>query len=283
MLLLDYLLATYNNMSRNKIKGLLTKGAIKVDGIIQTKYNYPVTTENRIEIVRGTDAVMDKSTRNMRRFATIEYEDPWLIVINKKTGVLSVPTGHHGFCLKTLLDEYLERKGEHRTTHVVHRLDKETSGLMIYAKSREIQEIFTNDWHNIISDRRYYAITSGIPQEERTIKSWLWDDQYGYVHSSQKDNSGKLAITHYRILKTNGQFALLDVKLETGRKNQIRVHLQDISCPVIGDTKYGNGINPIRRLGLHAYRLNFIHPHSHKKMNFETPLPAAFFKIIEKK
>jgi 23S rRNA pseudouridine1911/1915/1917 synthase len=204
------------------------------------------------------------------------------MIVNKKTGVLSVPTGHHGFCLKTLLDGYLERKGEHPTAHVVHRLDKETSGLMIYAKSREIQDIFTHNWHDIIADRRYFAITNGIPKPaDGSLQSWLWDDNYGYVHSSKEDNGGKFAKTHYHTLQTNNNHALLDVRLETGRKNQIRVHLQDIKCPVVGDSKYGNGDNPIGRLGLHAYKLAFTHPITHKQMIFETPLPASFQKLID--
>jgi 23S rRNA pseudouridine1911/1915/1917 synthase len=283
MLLLEYLLINYKDTSRSKIKKLLANGAVRVDGVVQTQFNFPVNPNNKVQIIKDKDkAITSKADQNLRHFATIEYEDPWLMIVNKKTGVLSVPTGHHGFCLKTLLDGYLERKGEHRTAHVVHRLDKETSGLMIYAKSREIQDIFTHNWHDIIADRRYFAITNGIPKPaDGSLQNWLWDDNYGYVHSSKEDNGGKFAKTHYHTLQTNNNHALLDVRLETGRKNQIRVHLQDIKCPVVGDSKYGNGDNPIGRLGLHAYKLAFTHPITHKQMIFETPLPASFQKLID--
>jgi 23S rRNA pseudouridine1911/1915/1917 synthase len=282
MLLLDYLLENYKDLSRNKIKTLLTKGAVTVDGEVRTKYDFPVSSENLVQIVRNKNAAASRADNNMRHFATIEYEDQWLIVVNKKTGVLSVPTGHHGFCMKTLLDEYLERKGEHRTVHIVHRLDKETSGLMLFAKSRQIQQIFTDNWHEIITDRRYYAVTDSIPRKENdTIKSWLYDDSHGHVHSSPTDNGGKFAVTHYKTLQVTPKYALLDVKLETGRKNQIRVHLQDIGCPVVGDAKYGYS-TPIGRLGLHAYRLCFTHPITHKAMSFETPIPSTFKNLMEK-
>jgi len=279
---MEYLLENYKDISRSKIKKLLANGAVRVDGIVKTQFNIPLKSDSVVQIIKEKTTT-SKVDLNLRHFATIEYEDPWFIIINKKTGVLSVPTGHHGFSLKTLLDGYLERKYEHRTAHVVHRLDKETSGLMIYAKSREIQNIFTHNWHSIISDRRYYAITNGIPQPANgTLQSWLWDDNYGYVHSSKEDNGGKLAKTHYHTLQTSNNHALLDVRLETGRKNQIRVHLQDIKCPVIGDLKYGNGDNPIGRLGLHAYKLAFTHPVTNKEMIFETPLPTSFQKLIDK-
>jgi len=280
MQLLEYLLENYKSLSRNKLKTLLTKGAVSVDGTVRTRHDFPVTEENHVEIIRHTPSVPNRADRNMLHFATIEYEDQWLIVVNKKTGVLSVPTGHHGFCMKTLLDEYLERKGERRTAHIVHRLDKDTSGLMLFAKSRQVQEAFTENWHDIIRDRRYYAVTRGIPRQGNgTIRSWLYDDAKGYVHSAPTDNGGKLAVTHYAIVHTTPRHALLDVKLETGRKNQIRVHLQDIGCPVVGDAKYGCD-NPIGRLGLHAYRLAFTHPVTHKEMNFETPIPQAFKKLF---
>ena len=281
MELLEYLLGHYTHISKNKIKRLLAKGAVTVDGKVRTQYNFPISDKSHIKLVKGEKAVISNAERNMRRFATIEYEDPWLIVVHKKTGVLSVPTGHHGFCLKTLLDEYLQRKGETRTAHVVHRLDKETSGLMIYAKSREIQDIFTHNWKDIIRDRRYYALCNGIPKTETgTIESWLTEDKFYNITSSQQDNGGKYAITHYHVLATRKPYSLLDVKLETGRKNQIRVHMSDIGCPVIGDRKYGNGDDPIGRMGLHAYKICFTHPKTNKIMEFSTAIPTSFRTLL---
>ena len=281
MELLDFLLEHYSHLSKNKIKGLLTKGAVRVDGTVRTQYNFPVTEKNQIELVKGEKAVASNAERNMRRFATIVYEDQWLLVIHKKTGVLCVPTGHHGFCLKTLLDEYLQRRGGNRTAHIVHRLDKETSGLMIYAKSREIQDIFTHHWREIIQDRRYYALCNGHSRRETgTIESWLSEDKFYNITSSKKDNGGKYAITHYHLLAYKHPYSLFDVKLETGRKNQIRVHMADIGCPVVGDRKYGNESDPIGRMGLHAYKICFTHPRTGKLLEFSTPIPTSFKTLL---
>ena len=282
--LLDYLLTNYKDFSRNKLKGFLTKGAIFVDGKPQTQYNFQVSENNKVEIVRGMHNSKQHNApeRNMSHFARIVYEDRWLMIVDKNVGILSVPSGHHAFCLKTLLDEYLIRKGEKTNTHIVHRLDKMTSGLMLFAKSRQVQEIFTNNWHNIISDRRYYALCEGRPDKAQgTVQSYLWDDKFYYTHTSDTEVEGsRLAITHYHILRTNGKYSLLDCQLETGRKNQIRVHLQQLGCPVVGDMKYGTGEDPVQRLGLHAYKLCFTHPFLHQELKFETPLPDSFSELI---
>lgn len=282
MQLLEFLLSEYKALSRNKLKSLLTKGAVRVDGIVQTRYNFSVNSNNIVELLKGENAnAIQNAERNMRRFAHIVYEDKWIIIVDKNVDILSVPSGHHGFCLKTLLDEYFQRKGEHCTAHIVHRLDKETSGLIIYAKNRQIQQTFTDNWREIIKDRRYYAVCHGMLQKNSdTIQSWLQDDKFYYTHSSPINNGGKLAITHYNLLKKNPKYSLLDIKLETGRKNQIRVHLQQIGFPIIGDHKYGNSEDPIKRLGLHAYLLSFTHPVTGKVFEFETPLPDAFKELF---
>lgn len=284
MKLLDYLIQNNPNISRNKLKGYLTKGAVFADGTPQTHFDFEVTPQTHIELVRGTRKPDHRSApeRNMRKFATIVFEDRWLMVVEKNVGILSVPSGHHVFCLKTLLDEYLVRKGEKSTTHIVHRLDKLTSGLMIFAKSRQVQEYFTNDWHNVISDRRYYAVCDGCPSKPQgTFESFLWDDKFYFTHSSNQEVEGsKLAITHYKTIKSNNLYSLLDCKLETGRKNQIRVHLQQMGCPVVGDLKYGNGEDPKQRLCLHAYRICFTHPITHQELKFETPLPQEFQDLL---
>ena len=283
MILLEYLLEKYKDLSRNKIKHLMAKGAVNINGVKCTRYDHPISPTDRVELIRGISSSFSRAHHNMEKFANVVYEDRWLIVAEKKPGVLSVPSGHHGFCLKTLFDEYLHRKGEKCTAHVIHRLDKTTSGLMLFAKSREIQEMFTNNWKGVIQDRRYYALCKGIPEQtDGTVESWLTEDRYYHVHSSPVDNGGKHAVTHYHLLTTYGNYSLLDVKLETGRKNQIRVHMQSIGCPIVGDSRYGDGKDndPIRRLGLHAYKLAFIHPVTRKMMQYETPLPASFTKLL---
>lgn len=166
--------------------------------------------------------------------------------------------------------------------HVVHRLDRDTSGLMIYAKDYETEQILEHNWHNIVYDRRYVAVVSGeIIEDGGTISSWLKDNKAYITYSSPVDNGGKYAVTHFNVLARTTEHTLVEFKLETGRKNQIRVHSADIGHPVCGDVKYGNGDNPLRRLCLHAYLLCFYHPITGERMEFETPIPPSFRKLFK--
>ena len=211
----------------------------------------------------------------------IIYEDKDLIVIEKSAGILSMASAPGQYCVKTILDEYFRKRHFPCTAHVVHRLDRDTSGLMMYAKSIEIRKRLEEDWHNIVYDRRYVAVLCGeMKQEGGTVHSWLKDNKAYVTYSSPTDNGGKEAITHYRRIATNGRYTLAEMRLETGRKNQIRVHMKDLGYPVAGDEKYGNGLNPLHRLALHAFRLFFYHPRTGEPMQFETPHPTSFLRLI---
>ena len=160
---------------------------------------------------------------------------------------------------------------------LVHRLDRDTSGLMVYAKDIETEQILEHNWHDIVYDRRYVAVVSGeMEQDEGTIQNWLKDNKAYITYSSPVDNGGKLAITHFHVLDRTTDHSLVEFKLETGRKNQIRVHSADMGHPVCGDPKYGNGDDPLHRLCLHAWLLCFTHPVTGEPMEFETPVPTAF-------
>lgn len=211
------------------------------------------------------------------KFVKIVYEDPQIIVIEKAPGILSMATSHHAFCVKQVLDDYFHRTHQKCTAHVVHRLDRDTSGLLVYAKTLQAEQILEHNWRDIVTDRRYLALVSGeLPQKQGSVESWLKDNKAYFTYSSPVDNGGKYALTHYRVLRTDGKHSLVELKLETGRKNQIRVHMQDLGHPVCGDIKYGNGDDPIGRLALHAYRLNFYHPMTGEPLRFETPVPKGF-------
>ena len=211
------------------------------------------------------------------KFVKIVYEDPQIIVIEKAPGILSMASSHHSFCVKQVLDDYFHRTHQKCNAHVVHRLDRDTSGLLVYAKTLEAEQILEHNWRDIVTDRRYLALVSGeLPQQQGSVESWLKDNKAYFTYSSPTDNGGKYALTHYRVLKSNGRHSLVELKLETGRKNQIRVHMQDLGHPVCGDTKYGNGDDPIGRLALHAFRLNFYHPITGEPLKFETPVPKGF-------
>ena len=262
--------------SRSKIKATLTGRGIKVDGKIVTQFDYPLK--------KGTKIAVSKTKQNnlfKNRYVKLVYEDRHLVVIEKKPGILSMAAGHSTLNVKTVLDNYFKQNRQKCQAHVVHRLDRETSGLMIYAKDKQTELALEADWHNIVFDRRYVAVLSGeVEDDEGTIASWLRDNKAYITYSSPVDNGGKYAVTHFHVLKRGYEHSLVEFKLETGRKNQIRVHAADMGHPVCGDMKYGNGDDPIGRLCLHAYMLCFYHPVNHRPMEFTTDIPQTFRKLF---
>lgn len=270
--LLEFIEQALAGISRSRAKSILQGGGVRVDRRNVTQFDFPLKPGQLVEISKR------KPKGELRdRFVKLIYEDPHIVVVEKNVGILSMATSHHSLCVKSVLDNYFHRTGQRCTAHVVHRLDRDTSGLLVYAKTIEAEQILEHNWHEIVTDRRYMALASGVlPQEAGTVESWLKDNKAYITCSSPVDNGGKFAVTHYRVLRTDGRHSLVELKLETGRKNQIRVHLQDLGCPVCGDHKYGNGDNPIGRLALHAFRLNFYHPATGELLRFETPVPREF-------
>lgn len=251
---------------------------IKVNGKTVTQFDFPVA--------KGTKIDVSKTKRNndklKSRYVKIVYEDQYLVVIEKNIGILSMAAGHKSLNVKAVLDDYFKKSRQRCTAHVVHRLDRDTSGLMIYAKDMETEQILEHNWHDIVFDRRYVAVLSGeMEEDEGTIENWLKDNKAYVTYSSPVDNGGKYAITHFRTLDRTTEHSLVEFKLETGRKNQIRVHSADMNHPVCGDVKYGNGDDPIHRLCLHAYMLCFYHPVTRQPMEFQTMIPAQFRHIFK--
>ena len=274
--LLEFLLKQMG-ISRNRAKDLLAGRAVSVDRKLATRHDTPLHIGEVVRVSRHR-----QNTMLLNKYVKIVYEDKDIIVIEKSEGILSMASSPKQHCIKNVLDEYFEKRHFKCTAHVVHRLDRETSGLMIYAKNIEVAKILEDNWHDMVYDRRYVALLCGnMEQEGGTIQTWLKESKSFITYSSPTDNGGKLAITHYHRLKNNNDFSLVEMKLETGRKNQIRVHMADLGFPIAGDHKYGNGRDPIHRLGLHAYRLNFIHPITNEQMNFETPIPKEFMKFFQ--
>ena len=275
--LLNYLL---NNLkeSRSKIKATLQGRGIKVNGKVVTQFDFPLT--------KGTKIDVSKTKRNndklKSRYVKIVYEDQYLVVIEKNIGILSMAAGHRSLNVKAVLDDYFKKTRQRCTAHVVHRLDRDTSGLMIYAKDIDTEQILEHNWHDIVYDRRYVAVVSGEMEEsEGTIANWLKDNKAYVTYSSPVDNGGKYAVTHFYVLDRTTEHSLVEYKLETGRKNQIRVHSADMGHPVCGDVKYGNGDDPLHRLCLHAYVLCFTHPITGERMEFDTPVPAQFRHLFK--
>ncbi|MBQ7663121.1 MAG: RluA family pseudouridine synthase [Prevotella sp.] len=275
--LLEFLLEKVKQ-SRTKIKATLQGRGIKVDGKTVTQFDFTLRP--------GMKVAVSRSKRNQQefknRYVKIVYEDRWIIVIEKNIGILSMAAGHSSLNVKSVLDDYFKKSRQKCTAHVVHRLDRDTSGLMIYAKDIDTEQALEHDWHNIVYDRRYVAVLSGEMEEDQgTMQSWLKDNKAYITYSSPVDNGGKLAISHFSVLDRTTEHSLVEFKLETGRKNQIRVHAADMGHPVCGDPKYGNGDDPIHRLCLHAWLLCFYHPVTGEPMEFETPVPTAFRQLFK--
>ena len=265
-----------DGISRNKAKAILAGGGVTVNGKNRSQHDFPLNPGDRVEISKRKSGptLQNKHVR-------LVYEDAYIIVIEKGVGILSMASSHHAYSVKTVIDDYLRKSHQGVTAHVVHRLDRDTSGLLVYAKTIEAEQILEHTWREIVTDRRHLALVSGQMEErEGTVESWLKDNKAFFTYSSPTDNGGKFARTHFRTLRIGPEHSLVELKLDTGRKNQIRVHMQDLGHPVCGDIKYGNGDNPIGRLALHAYRLNFYHPITGEHLSFETPCPKAFKAVF---
>lgn len=273
--LLEYLI---NNVSesRSKLKATLQGRGIAVNGRMVTQFDYQLKAGDKIIISRHKKQNQFKS-----RYVKIVYEDKWLVVVEKNIGILSMAAGHSSLNVKSVLDDYFLKSRQKCRAHVVHRLDRDTSGLMVYAKDIETEQILEHNWHQIVYDRRYVAAVSGeMEQDNGTIANWLKDNKAYITYSSPTDNGGKYAVTHFQVLNRTTEHSLVEYKLETGRKNQIRVHSADMGHPVCGDVKYGNGDDPLHRLCLHAYMLCFTHPVTGEPMEFSTPIPTAFRSLF---
>lgn len=203
----------------------------------------------------------------------ILYEDKDLLVVRKDDKVLTVSDGKNYNTLYSEVYDYLHKKKQ--KIFVVHRLDKDTSGLVLFAKSERVKNIMQDNWDNVI--RKYYAVVRGKLNGEGEVKQYLTEDKTLKVYVSSK---GKLAITNYKSLEISSAYSLMDVLIKTGRRNQIRVCFSSLGHPIIGDKKYGAKKNPIGRLGLHAYYLEFNHPVNNKKIVIEDEIPTNFKKIF---
>lgn len=277
MELMTFLSSQMPQASRTKIKSLLSKRIVYVDNVITTQYNFPLQPGMKVQINR--DKKVHEFHSNLLK---IIYEDAYLIVIDKRQGLLSVSTEHQKertAC--TILNEYVRRSGRKNRVYIVHRLDRDTSGLMMFAKDEKTQHKLRDNWHQIVFDRRYIAVVTGqMERDKGSVHSWLTDRTL-YVYSSPTNDGGKEAITHYKTIKRNNNYSLVELNLETGRKNQIRVHMQDLGHPIAGDGRYGlEDVNPIGRLALHAFKLCFYHPVTGEEMQFETPYPSDFKKLF---
>lgn len=275
--LMKFLIEVLPHKSRNNIKSLLSGRQVEVNGKTASKFDLKLKAgvEVKIKWERA------QPTQVFKGFSIV-YEDQHLIVIDKNAGVLSIATdSERDITAYSFLSAHVKREGPEMKIFIVHRLDRDTSGLMVFAKSKKIQHLMQENWSDVITERSYVAVTEGaMEKEEGVVTSYLHENSVYVVYSDQNPFGGKKAITNYKVLKRNKDYTLLEVRLDTGRKNQIRVHMQDLGHPIVNDKKYGAKLNPINRMGLHSRVLEFIHPITKKTMRFETPIPPKFLGLF---
>jgi 23S rRNA pseudouridine1911/1915/1917 synthase len=275
--LLAFLLARLPRKGRKLIKAVLKAGQVRVNDRPVTQFDLPLLPGQRLE-VHWQQAVAPTPAPGLK----IVHEDAELIVIDKPSGLLTVATDKEK--RKTayaLLSDYLKARDPENKIFIIHRLDRETSGLLMFAKNETIKRQIQETWEATITERTYVAVVEGqVEPPAGTVTSWLTESKAFIVYSSQNPKLGKRSVTHYKKILESPDFSLIKLSLETGRKHQIRVHMQDIGHPVIGDVKYGATANPIRRMGLHAQVLAFTHPATGKLWRFETPIPEKFLRLF---
>ncbi|MCF0160101.1 MAG: RluA family pseudouridine synthase, partial [Bacteroidaceae bacterium] len=271
--LLTFLIEKVTNGSRQKAKTLLTNRCILIEKNIVTQYNFALMPGMIVQV---------SNQKNNHEFRhpqlQILYEDAYLIVVKKKEGLLAVATEtQRERTAQHILTDYIRRSNPRGRMYVVHRLDRATSGIMMFAKDEKTQNTLRDNWHQFVYDRRYVAVVEGeMEKDQGMVKSYLSDHGL-HVVSSQVDNGeGKLSITHFRTIRRGNGYSLVELQLETGRKNQIRVHMRDIGHLIAGDRRYGAQTDPLGRMCLHAFKLCFIHPVTRERMQFEEEYPSRF-------
>ena len=277
--LMEFLIENMPEKSRKAVKSLLSHKMISVDGRAVTQFDHPLKPGQEVTV--NAVKTFSENIKGLK----ILYDDESLIVIDKESGLLSVASENEKE--KTayrILSDNLKKNSPDGKIFAVHRLDRDTSGVMMYAKSALVRDELQENWETIVIDRIYIAVIEGsIEKPEGRIISWLKENKNLAMYSSKIPGDGQKAVTTYKMLKKNDKFSLIELRLETGRKNQIRVHMKDIGHPIAGDLKYGSSSNPLRRLCLHAYKLSFIHPVTKKEMSFTSKIPYKFSDLFIKK
>ncbi len=289
--LLEFLLRKCNT-SRNNVKSLLVRKQVLVNGSVVTQYDFPLAKDDEIKLSRKpvkdapTASKTPEKMRGMRlkRDLPVLFENDEFIAVNKPCGLLSVESDKETESAYAYLSQSMQARDKNARPFLLHRIDKETSGVLVFAKDIKIHSMLKMHWNELVQTREYYAVVEGVLEEKSgTVTSYLKENVNNVVYSTA-DPTGQKAITHYEVVKESvgGGYSLLRVKIDTGRKNQIRVHLRDLGHPIVGDDKYGkkeDGTfvkNPLERLGLHASRLEFIHPRTREVIALNAPLPPVF-------
>ncbi|MCQ2068539.1 MAG: RluA family pseudouridine synthase [Bacteroidaceae bacterium] len=274
--LLPFLIQSMPNLSRTEVKSMLKYKHVAIKGSAVTQFDTPLMPGDEVVINFGRSFYQFNNPQ-----AKVLYEDKWMVVIEKASGLLSVANDNarekNAF---HIIRDYVRHSNPETELYVCHRLDQYTSGILIFSKDQDMMLEMRSNWDFYVKERKYVCVTENIPpRQEDTIESLLTQNDRMQVYSTNDEENGRLAITHYRVLQSRGRYALVDVEIFTGKKNQIRVHMSEMGCPIAGDIKYGAETNPARRLMLHNYRLSFIHPVTGELMRFSLPTPTVFRKL----
>ncbi len=275
--LLDFLFLSMPMRKRTNVKELLKHNQVAVNGIPVTQFDTPLTPADEVKV---------NLTREFRLFSNrrvkLVYEDDDIIVIEKGYGLLSMGTDKmKDGTAYSIVREHVKWENPRNKVFIVHRLDRDTSGLMMMAKTEEAKDAMQHNWNNMVLNRTYVAVVEGIvEQDSGVIKSYLAENSQYEVYSTDDPEKGDLAVTRYKVIKRGKGHTMLEVELDTGRKNQIRVHMKDLGHPIAGDRKYGARPTSIHRLALHARTLRFVHPSTRRDMNFSTQVPGSFYKLV---
>ena len=277
--LLEFLLKAFSSQSRNSVKSLLSSHRVSVNGAPVTQFNFKLFPKDVVIVTKNP------IRRKLRHNLPIIFENDEMIVINKPSKLLSVPSDNEkGSTAFRMVNDYLQQKDKHNRAYIVHRIDEDTSGVLMFAKTEKLAHLLTDkdNWNRLVTKRGYYAIVEGqLEKKSGTVKSYLKKNAQNMMYSSKKEGDGQLAVTHYKVIKESKDYSLLDVNIDSGRKNQIRVHMGDLGHFIIGDDKYGEPANPIKRLGLHAYCLELKHPVTGKTLTFKAPMPKEFEELFK--
>lgn len=276
--LLPFLMETLSDMNRTQVKALLKYRHIALKGKAVTQFDTPLLPGDVVEVNLGRSFYQFNNP-----MVKVLFEDRHIVVIEKASGLLSVANDNvrekNAF---SIMQDYVRHGNPDAQLFVCHRLDQYTSGILIFAKDHDLMYELRSNWDYYVKERKYMCVTENIPpRQEDTIESLLAQDSHMRVFSTDDEERGCLAVTHYRVLQTRGRYALVDVEIFTGKKNQIRVHMSEMGCPIAGDIKYGAETNPARRLMLHNYRLAFIHPVTGELMRFSLTTPTVFRKLTQ--
>lgn len=273
--IVDLLVEVFGSASKTHIRKMLKYRMIKVGDQPVTRADFAVNTGDVIEYMKKTGRKNEIAPP-----VPIIFEDDDLLIAEKPVGLLTFgERGTGGTSLYRVLKDFVnQRSGGRQRLHVVHRLDREVSGIVLFAKNGKVQQQIKKNWKE--TRKRYYALVEGRPEKDRgTIRSWLREGVDRKMVSSDKPAGSKMAVTHYRVVKRLNGHTLLEIETETGRKNQVRVHLAEMRCPLVGDRRYGADARVLRRIRLHACYLGFPHPSAGRFVEFESPMPQGFMVL----